>query len=260
MSTAFRSVRLRGAAVLVSLVAALAVTAAQAPAPAAPARAASAAAEPWGALRFRHVGPQGNRSVAVAGVPGDANVVYAGAASGGIFKTTDGGVHWTAIFDGQPVASIGALAVATSDPNVVWAGTGEAFIRGNISIGNGVYRSTDAGRTWTHLGLDATGRIARIVVHPTNPDIAYVAAMGHSYGPQPERGVFRTMDGGKTWEKVLFVDENTGAADIVMDPSNPRILFAATWQLVIHTLGTRERRPGQRHLHVARRRRARGRG
>jgi photosystem II stability/assembly factor-like uncharacterized protein len=189
--------------------------------------------------------------VAVAGVPGDSNIVYAGAASGGIFKTLDGGVHWKAIFDDQPVASIGALAVAPSDSNVVWAGTGEAFIRGNISIGNGVYRSTDAGQTWKHLGLDATGRIARIVIHPTDPDIAYVAAMGHCYGPQPERGVYRTTDGGETWQRVLFVDENTGAVDIVMDPSNPRILFAATWQLIIRTWGRESGGPGS-GIHISR--------
>ena len=176
----------RSSTLLVCVIAALVGAAArgdtlgrEAPTQPAAAPAASTAADAWGALRFRHVGPQGNRTVAVAGVPGDSNVAYAGAASGGIFKTSDGGVHWKAIFDHQPVASIGALAVAESDPNVVWAGTGEAFIRGNISIGNGVYRSTDAGQTWKHLGLDATGRIARLVIHPTDPDVAFVAAMGH---------------------------------------------------------------------------------
>lgn len=240
MPNSLTSVSRLPVAVIVCLVAALAAIGAQGPTiggTPASAAAPSPAPEQWGALRFRHVGPQGNRVVAVAGVAGDANVVYAGAASGGIFKTLDGGVHWTPIFDGESVASIGALAVAPSDPNVVWAGTGEAFIRGNISIGNGIYRSTDAGKTWAHLGLDATGRIARVVVHPTNPDVAYVAAMGHCYGPQQERGVYRTLDGGKSWERVLFADENSGAVDIVMDPSNPRILFAATWQLIIRTWG-----------------------
>jgi photosystem II stability/assembly factor-like uncharacterized protein len=239
--TAFTPACRRAAASLIYLAASLVLLGAQAP----------PAPDPWSALAFRYVGPQGNRTVAVAGVPGDPNVLYAGAASGGIFKTTDGGVHWTPIFDGESVASIGALAVAPSDPNVVWAGTGEAFIRGNISIGNGAYRSTDAGRTWSHTGLDATGRIARVVIHPTNPDIVYVAAMGHCYGPQPERGLFRTMDGGKTWERVLFVDENTGAIDIVMDPSNPRILFAATWQLIIRPWGRESGGPGS-GLHMSR--------
>jgi hypothetical protein len=226
--------RRRVAACLASLATALIVVAAQTP----------VTPDVWGALTFRHVGPQGNRVVAVAGIPGDANVLYAGAASGGIFKSMDAGVHWMPIFDGQIVASIGALAVAPSDPNVVWAGTGEAFIRGNISIGNGAYKSTDAGRTWTHSGLDATGRIGRVVIHPTDPDIVFVAAMGHCYGPQPERGVFRTLDGGKTWDRVLFVDEHTGAIDIVVEPSNPRILFASTWQLIIRPWGRESGGPG----------------
>jgi photosystem II stability/assembly factor-like uncharacterized protein len=195
-------------------------------------------------LKYRYIGPVGNRVSAVAGVAGDPSVYYAGAASGGIWKTTDGGVHWQPIFDDQPVQSIGALAVAPSDPNVVWAGSGEAFIRSHISIGNGIYKSTDAGKTWQHMGLDNTGRIARVVVHPSNPDVVYVAAMGHSYGPQQERGVYRTTDGGKSWERVLFVDDNTGASDVAMDPTNPRILFAGTWQLVIHTWGRESGGPG----------------
>jgi hypothetical protein len=121
-----------------------------------------------------------------------------------------------------------AFAIAPSDPQIVWAGTGETFIRSNISIGNGIYKSTDAGKTWTHMGLEKTGRIGRVVIDPRDPDIVFAAALGHCYGPQPDRGVYRTTDGGKTWDKVLFVDENTGAADIVMDPTNPRILFAGT--------------------------------
>ena len=213
---------------------------AQAPAAAAPV----ADTVTFSQLRYRYIGPVGNRVAAVAGVAGDASTYYAGAASGGIWKTTDGGIHWQPIFDDQPVQSIGALAVAPSDANVVWAGTGEAWIRSHISIGNGIYKSTDAGKTWQHVGLDLTGRIGRVVIHPTNPDIVYAAALGHSYGPQQERGVYRTMDGGKTWERVLFVDENTGAADVVMDPNNPRILFAAMWQLVIHTWGRESGGPG----------------
>jgi len=188
-------------------------------------------------LRFRYVGPEGNRTSSVAGVPGDVNTYYAGAASGGIFKSSDGGVHWTPIFDGQAVSSIGALAVAPSDPNVVWAGTGEPFIRSNISVGWGMYKSTDAGKTWTRAGLDNTGRIARVVIHPTNPDVVYVAALGHAYGPQPERGIYRTSDGGKTWDRTLFVNDSTGASDLIMDPTNPRILYAGTWQIEIKTWG-----------------------
>ncbi len=184
-------------------------------------------------LPFRYIGPPGNRTNAVAGVAGDPNVIYAGATAGGIFKTTDAGLHWTPIFDDQHVASIGALAVARTDANVVWAGTGDPNIRPNIEIGDGVYKSTDAGKSWTHMGLDLTGRIGRVVIDPHNASNVFVAAMGHSYGPQQERGVYRTRDGGKNWERVLFVDENTGAIDIAIDPTNPKVLFAAMWQLEI---------------------------
>ncbi len=197
-----------------------------------------------GALRYRHIGPVGNRLTSVVGVPGQPNIYYVGAASGGIFKTTDGGVHWEPIFDDQPVSSIGSLAIAPSDPNIIWAGTGEAWIRSHISVGQGIYKSTDAGKTWTLMGLEKTGRIGRIVIDPRNPDIVLAAAMGHAYGPQPERGVFRTADGGKTWERVLFTDENTGCSDLVMDPNNPRILFAGMWPLVIRTWGRESGGPG----------------
>ncbi len=188
-------------------------------------------------LKFRYIGPVGNRVIAIAGVPGNPNIYYAGAASGGIFKTTDNGAHWDAIFDDQPVSSIGSLAIAPSDPNVVFAGTGESFIRSNISIGNGIYKSTDAGKTWTHAGLDKTGRIGRVLIDPTNPDIVIACALGHAYGPQAERGVFRTTDGGKNWVRTLFVDEGAGCSDVGMDSTNPRILFAGMWQLEIHTWG-----------------------
>lgn len=186
-------------------------------------------------LKFRHVGPIGNRISSVTGIPGNPMVYYVGAATGGIWKTVDGGINWKPIFDDKPVHAIGALALAPSDPDIIYAGTGEAFIRSNVSIGNGVWKSMDGGDTWEHMGLDNTGRISRIVVHPTNPDIAYIAAMGHAYAPQKTRGVFMTKDGGTSWEHVLFVDENTGASDIVMDPMNPRILFAGMWQLELKT-------------------------
>ena len=188
-------------------------------------------------LRWRYIGPVGNRVSSVAGVVGDPNTYYAGAASGGLWKTTDGGVHWDPIFETQAVHSVGALAVARSNPAIVWAGTGEPWIRSHISIGDGVYKSTDAGRTWTNMGLPESGRIGRIVIHPTNPEIVYVAVQGHSYGPQQERGVYRTTDGGRSWRKVLFVDENTGAIDVVMDPQNPNKLFAGMWTLELRTWG-----------------------
>jgi photosystem II stability/assembly factor-like uncharacterized protein len=188
-------------------------------------------------LQYRYIGPPGNRASAVAGVPGDPLTLYVGASSGGIWKSADGGTTWAPIFDGQPAQSIGALAVAGSDPNVLWAGTGEAFVRSNISIGDGVYKSTDAGRTWSHMGLEKSGRIGRVAIDPRDPDTVFVAAMGHCYGPQRDRGVFRTRDGGRTWQQVLFVDENTGCFEIAMNPKNPRILFAGLWPLVIHTYG-----------------------
>jgi len=189
------------------------------------------------AMRFRYIGPVGNRIASVAGVIGDPNVYYAGAASGGIWKTVDAGIHWSPIFDNESISSVGSLAVAPSNPNVVWAGTGEPWIRSHISIGNGLYKSTDAGRTWTHSGPDSASRTGRIVIDPANPDIVFVAAQGHSYGPEQERGVYRTTDGGQTWNKVLFVDANTGAIDVAMHPTDSKTLFAAMWQLELHTWG-----------------------
>ena len=200
--------------------------------------------DPYAALAYRFIGPPGNRVSAVVGVPGDPDTYYVGAASGGVWKSTDGGVHWKPIFDDQPAQSIGAIAIAPSDPNVLWVGTGESFIRSNVSLGNGVYRSTDAGKTWTHAGLEKTGRISRVVIDPRNPDVVFVAALGTCYGPQPERGVFRTSDGGKTWERVLFVDEMTGASDLSMDATNPRILFAGMWPIDIKTWGRKSGGPG----------------
>lgn len=190
-----------------------------------------------GSLRFRHIGPVGNRLTSVVGIPNQPNTYYVGAASGGIWKTIDGGVHWEPIFDGQPVSSIGALAIAPSNPNIVWAGTGEPWIRSHISVGQGIYKSTDAGKTWTLMGLEKTGRISRVVIDPRNPDNVLVGALGHAYGPQPERGVFRTTNGGKTWERVLFTDENSGCAHLEMDPSNPQVVFAGMWPIEIRTWG-----------------------
>ncbi len=200
--------------------------------------------DPYAGLAYRFIGPPGNRVSAVVGVPGDPNTCYAGAASGGVWKSTDGGIHWKPVFDEQPAQSIGSIAIAPSDPNVVWVGTGEPFIRSNVSLGNGIYKSTDAGKTWKHMGLEKTGRIGRIAIDPRNSDVVFAAALGTCYGPQQERGVYRTTDGGKSWERVLFVDENTGVSDLSMDPNNPRVLFAGAWQIDIKTWGRKSGGPG----------------
>jgi hypothetical protein len=195
-------------------------------------------------LTFRHIGPVGNRIASVSGVVGDPLTYYVGAASGGVWKTTDGGIIWEPVFDETGVHAAGALAVSPSDPSVVWVGTGEPHIRSNVTVGDGVYKSTDAGGHWTNMGLRATGRISRIVIHPTNPDIVWVASLGHAHGPQRERGIFRTTDGGKTWSHVLFVNENVGASSLVVDPNNPRILFAGMWEIQVNTWGRESGGPG----------------
>lgn len=182
-------------------------------------------------MKWRQIGPfRGGRVIAVAGIPGEPDVYYFGAVAGGVWKTTDGGANWVPLFDKQPVSSIGSIAVAASDPNVIYVGTGEACIRGNISFGDGVYRSTDGGKTWKNVGLRDTRHIGRIIIHPRNPDIVFVAALGHAYGPNTERGIFRSSDGGKTWERVLYKDDKTGGIDITFDPTNPHILYAALWE------------------------------
>jgi photosystem II stability/assembly factor-like uncharacterized protein len=186
------------------------------------------------ALRWRSIGPyRGGRVTAVAGIASQPTVYYFGATGGGVWKTDDAGTTWSNVSDGFfKTGSVGSIAVAQSNPNIVYVGMGEGCLRGNISNGDGVYKSTDAGKTWTRIGLIDTSQIGRLRVHPTNPDIVFVAAIGHPYGPNAERGVFRTTDGGKTWQKVLFVDDKTGAADIAIDTTNPQVLYATTWQVL----------------------------
>ncbi|NJL29032.1 MAG: hypothetical protein HC897_14660 [Thermoanaerobaculia bacterium] len=188
--------------------------------------------DPLGRLEWRNVGPvnMSGRVADVEGLSGDPRIVYVGTASGGIWKTTDGGMSFAPIFDAQPTLSIGDLALAPSNPEVIYAGTGEGNVRNSVSFGTGVYRSLDGGTTWSHLGLEKTRYIARIAVDPQNPDVAFVAAVGNIYAPSPERGVFRTRDGGKSWEKVLYLDEHHGAADLDLDPQNPNVVFAALWR------------------------------
>jgi photosystem II stability/assembly factor-like uncharacterized protein len=190
--------------------------------------------ELFSGMKYRGIGPyRGGRSTAVVGVPGEPRTFYFGGTGGGVWKTVDGGANWVPVSDKDfKTGSVGALAVAPSDHNVVYAGMGESPIRANLSSGDGIYRSTDAGRSWTHLGLDDAGQISRVVVDPHNADVVFVAAQGHAWGPNAERGVYRSVDGGKTWTKLLFVDDRTGACDLAMDPNNSRILFAAMWQAV----------------------------
>jgi len=185
-------------------------------------------------LEWRQLGPfRGGRVEAVAGDPRERNTFYFGSCGGGVWKTTDGGIFWRNVSDGFfQRASVGAIAVAASDPNVVYVGMGEACIRGNVSHGDGVYRSTDGGRTWAHLGLANTRNIGKVRVHPQDPDTAFVAALGHAHGPNPERGVFRTRDGGKTWKKVLSRGNAAGGIDISIDPTNPRIVYASLWEAI----------------------------
>jgi photosystem II stability/assembly factor-like uncharacterized protein len=181
-------------------------------------------------LKYRNIGPAwGGRVSRSAGVPGDPSIYYAATASGGVWKSTDGGITFKSIFDDQPISSIGSIAIAPSDPNVIYVGSGEANIRGNVAAGNGIYKSLDAGKTWKHV-WQQEGQVGTMVVDPRNADVAFAAVLGHAFGPNPERGVYRTKDGGKTWQQVLKKDADTGASDVALDPSNPNIVFAGLWQ------------------------------
>ena len=189
-------------------------------------------------IHFRFIGPEGNRAIAIAGEPGNPMISYLGAASGGLWKTYDGGLRWSPMTDSLNVSSIGSIAIAHSDPNQVWIGTGETFIiRPAHAMGDGIYHSADGGNNWQHMGLEKTGRIGRVIVHPNHSEIIYAAALGHTYGPQKDRGVFRSKNGGKNWEHILFVDQGTGAADLAIDPEDPNIIYAAMWSVNINTWG-----------------------
>ncbi|MEZ5314029.1 MAG: hypothetical protein R2862_10485 [Thermoanaerobaculia bacterium] len=182
-------------------------------------------------LSWRLIGPfRGGRVLAVTGVPGEREHFYFGSVNGGVWETLDAGRTWNPIFDDQPIASVGAIAVAPSDPKVLYVGTGEADMRSDISQGEGVYRSTDGGSSWSFAGLADSQQIGRILVHPEDPRIVYIAALGHPYGPNAERGVFRSRDGGTSWEKVLGPDADTGAIDLVFEPGNPQVIYASLWQ------------------------------
>lgn len=185
----------------------------------------------FGGLEWRSIGPanMGGRMADVEGVPGDPNIVYAATASGGLFKTTNGGVTWKPIFERQGTISIGDIALAPSNPEVIWLGAGESNVRNSVSFGDGVYKSTDAGKTWQHMGLRESEHVSAIAIHPTNPDIVYIGALGHAFGPNEERGVFMTTDGGKTWTKTLYLDREHGVSDLEIDSANPNILYAGMW-------------------------------
>ncbi len=206
------------------------------PEPPAPAPNAAMASAPnedplFKEMKYRAIGPfRGGRSLTASGIAGDPTTYYFGATGGGVWKTTDGAVTWTSVFDKQGTSSIGGLAIAPSDTNIVYVGTGEACIRGNISHGDGVYKTLDGGKTWKNVGLRDSRAIGRVIVDPRNADVVFVAALGHPFGPNAERGIFRTTDGGKTWDKVLYKDENTGGIDVAFDPHNSNILFASLWE------------------------------
>ncbi len=207
-------------------------------------------------MQWRNVGPfRGGRTRAVCGVPSQPNVFYMGAVNGGVWKTTDFGRTWKPIFDQQPTGSIGAIEVAPSDPNIVYVGSGEGLHRPDLSVGDGIYKSTDAGRTWTHLGLRDGQQISQIAVDPHDPNRLFVAVAGHPYGPNPERGIYRSTDGGQTFEKVLYKDENIGGNDVKIDPCNPDVVYATLWEAREGAVGERRlERHGRRNLQIDRRR------
>jgi photosystem II stability/assembly factor-like uncharacterized protein len=228
-----KTMRSKGAACWFSLVVAVSFCAGR------PARAQEIPPSQYAEMKWRMIGPfRGGKVNAVAGVPGNAGVYYFGADGGGVWQTTDGGTVWKPIFDAQPSAPIGALALAPSNPNIIYVGTGVNGVFSDISYGNGVYKSTDGGKTWEHLGLAETRHIARILVDPRNPDIVLLAALGHTFGPHQDRGVFRSTDGGHTWKKVLYKDDVTGAVDVCFEPGNPRVVYATLWHGI--------RKPGQK--------------
>jgi len=189
---------------------------------------------PFKDLKWRFIGPKdlGGRCTDIAVPRGSRNVIYIASATGGVWKTTNTGITWVPLFEDMPTQSIGDIAVAESDPNIVWVGTGECNIFRASEPGIGVFKSIDGGQAWTHMGLETTYTIGRILIHPKNPDIVYVAASGHEWTYNPDRGVFKTTDGGKTWKKVLFINDKVGANDIVMDPQDPETLYAATWNRI----------------------------
>jgi photosystem II stability/assembly factor-like uncharacterized protein len=181
----------------------------------------------YAGLRWRMIGPfRAGRTVAAAGIPAQSNVFYVAANNGGVWKTDDAGRTWHPIFDDQPTGSIGALAIAPSDPDVIYAGSGEGLQRPDLSVGDGIYKSIDGGKIWRHLGLRDGQQITAILVDPNDPNRVFTAVLGHPYGPNAERGVFRSTDGGENWQKVLYKDENTGGADLAFDPTNPRTIYA----------------------------------
>ncbi len=182
-------------------------------------------------LHWRMIGPfRGGRTRAAAGVPGQPNVFYMGQVDGGVWKSEDYGRTWRPIFDAEDTQSIGAIAVAPSDSNIVYVASGEGLHRPDLSVGDGMYRSADAGRTWTHLGLRDGQQIPALAIDPTNPNRLFAAVLGHPYGPNPERGIFRSTDGGQTWTKVLYQNENVGGSDVVIDPSHPNVVYASMWE------------------------------
>ena len=201
---------------------------------------------PLPGLTWRSIGPAmfAGRVADVAGVPGNPDILYVGAASSGLFKSINGGVTFDPVFEEGNTLSIGAIAVQPDNPDVVYVGTGEGAVRNSISFGDGMYKTTDGGRTWKHLGLKETERFSRIVLHPANPQIVLAAAMGRAFGPSQERGIFRTTDGGATWQRTLFVNETTGASDVAIDPKDPTIVFAGMYDYMRQPWAFRSGGPG----------------